>query len=116
MSVVRTSDMTVVSQINSGPVYIGLQVKSIVGGYTLYASGGPSNSVKTFSITGGGTISAGPAIGVSPILPKNAGYVSNYASGATATFVNSAGTDVASITNPGFPASSAITFPRGFRA
>ena len=51
LSVVSTSDMTVVSQINSaGPLYIGLQVKGN-GPYTVYASAGASQSVKTFTIT-----------------------------------------------------------------
>jgi YVTN family beta-propeller protein len=113
LSVVRTSDMTVVSQINSaGPLYIGLQVKGS-GPYTAYASGGPSQSVKTFAITGAGVISAGTAITISPILPKNQGYVSNYtvAAGSQASVPGPAGT----VYRPaGYSTGGAkITFPAG---
>ncbi len=88
LSVLRTSDMTVVSQIaTAGPVYIGLQVKGN-GPYALYASAGPSQSVKTFSISPAGIISGGAAITILPILPKNQNYVSNYtvAPGSQASF------------------------------
>ena len=94
LSVLRVSDMAVVSQIaTAGPVYIGLQAKGN-GPYTLYASAGPSNSVKTFSITAAGIISAGASITIAPILPKNQGYVSNYtvAPGSQASIPGGSGT------------------------
>ena len=113
LSVIRTSDMTVVSQISSaGPLYIGLQVKGS-GPYTVYASGGPSQSVKTFSITSAGIVSAGPAITVAPILPKNQGYVSNYtvAPGSQASVPGPAGT---TYRPSGYSTGGAkITFPAG---
>ena len=113
LSVLRVSDMTVVSQIaTAGPVYIGLQVKGN-GPYTLYASAGPSNSVKTFSIASTGVISAGAAITIAPILPKNQNYVSNYtvAAGSQASIPGGSGT----VYRPsGYSAGGAkITFPAG---
>ena len=113
LSVLRTSDMSVVSQIaTAGPVYIGLQVKGS-GPYTLYASAGPSQSVKTFSITDAGAISTGPAITILPILPKNQNYVSNYtvAPGSQASIPGGNGT----VYRPsGYSTGGAkITFPAG---
>ncbi len=113
LSVLRTSDMTVVSQVaTAGPVYIGLQVKGN-SPYTLYASAGPSNSVKTFSIAPTGIISAGASITIAPILPKNQGYVSNYtvAPGSQASIPGENGT----VYRPsGYSAGGAkITFPAG---
>lgn len=80
LSVIRTSDMTQVSQITTtNKLFVGLQVKG-TGPYTVYASGGGDNSIKLFSVSAVGTITAGtPAsIAISPILPNNQGYVSNY--------------------------------------
>jgi YVTN family beta-propeller protein len=80
LSVIDTNSMTVVSQINSGSFYIGLQATG-TGPYTLWASGGPDNDVKIFSISATGAITADPQtphIVIKPILPVNAGYVSNY--------------------------------------
>lgn len=80
ISVVNTATMTIVSQVNAGAYFIGLQVTGS-GPYTLFASGGPENDVKVFSITASGLVSADPVtpkIPVRPILPANQGYVSNY--------------------------------------
>lgn len=80
LSVIDTSNMTVVSQINTaGTFFIGLVVTG-KGPYTVWASGGPSNDVKLFNISTLGTVSvATPAhITIAPILPSNKGYVSNY--------------------------------------
>jgi YVTN family beta-propeller protein len=80
LSVIDTTAMTVVSQINSGSFFIGLQATG-TGPFTLWASGGPDNDVKIFSISATGIITADPQtprIVIKPILPANAGYVSNY--------------------------------------
>ncbi|MDQ2733150.1 MAG: beta-propeller fold lactonase family protein, partial [Armatimonadota bacterium] len=79
LTVIDTASMSVVSQINSGPVYIGLQVTGS-GPYTVWASGGPSNSVKVFSISTTGAITTGAtaSIPITPITPPNLGFVSNY--------------------------------------
>jgi YVTN family beta-propeller protein len=78
LSVIDTAIMQVVSQVNSDKVFVGLQATG-TGPYTVWASGGPSNSVKIFSVSTAGFIS-GPTgnIVIPPILPKNAGFVSNY--------------------------------------
>jgi YVTN family beta-propeller protein len=82
LSVVDTASMTVVSQINSGNVFVGL-VATGAGPYKLYASGGGASQVKLFSISAAGAISAGsPAsIAIAPIHPNNAGYVNTYVPG-----------------------------------
>ena len=80
MSVVDTKSMMVVSQINTaGTFYIGLAATG-TGPYTLWASGGPENNVKLFSISAAGAITPGtPAkIAIPPTLPATSGYVTNY--------------------------------------
>lgn len=109
LSVVRTSDMTVVSQTaTAGRLFVGLQVTGS-GPYTVYASGGGDNSIKLFSVSTTGAISAGAggvsSIPIAPILPSDQGYVSNY--------TPAAGFSTASVPT-GFSASGAkITFPAG---
>jgi YVTN family beta-propeller protein len=115
VSVVDTVSMTVVSQINSGKVFIGLAATG-AGPYTLYASGGGDNAVKLFSISAAGVISAGtPAsIAIAPIHPNNAGYVNNYVPGPTMNTPDVNGN------KPPIPsqfgsrtAATSITFPAG---
>ncbi len=78
LSVIDTTTMTVVSQITTAVSYfIGLQVTGS-GPYTLWAAGGASHSVKLFAITPAGVITSTGNIPIAPILPQNAGYVSNY--------------------------------------
>src|SRR5205085_231872 len=81
LSVIDTSTMQVVSAIRSEQVFVGLQVTG-EGPYTVWASGGPSNSVKLFPVSVSGVIS-GPTVNlvIRPILPGSAGYVSNYTPG-----------------------------------
>ena len=81
VSVLRTSDMKVVSQLNfsnaAGGLFIGLQVTGN-GPYTAWASGGTSQSIHVFNVAVDGTLSAGGDIPIAPITPANQGYVSNY--------------------------------------
>jgi YVTN family beta-propeller protein len=82
LTVVRTWDMQVVSQFSCGPVFIGLQVSG-AGPYTVYASGGPANCVKVYSLSTQGILTDnGTRIAIPPILPASAGYVSHYTPGA----------------------------------
>jgi YVTN family beta-propeller protein len=81
LSVIDTTTMTVVSQINTaGKFFVGLVVTGS-GPYTVWASGGPDNNIKLFNVSPTGAITVGtPAsVLVAPILPNNKGYVSNYA-------------------------------------
>jgi YVTN family beta-propeller protein len=81
LSVVDARTMKVVSQIASGPVYVGLQVTGR-GPYTVWASGGPSNSIKLFDLSTAGSISSkDQEIVIPPTLPANRGYVSHYVPG-----------------------------------
>ncbi|HEY3414011.1 MAG TPA: bifunctional YncE family protein/alkaline phosphatase family protein [Armatimonadota bacterium] len=90
VSVVDAKTMSVVSQIGAGPVFAGLQITG-KGPYTVWASGGPSNSIKVFTISPAGVIaSGGPDILIAPILPSDKGYVSNY---TPAPAFNTANTD-----------------------
>jgi len=108
LTVVDTSTMTVASQITTaGKLFIGLQAVG-AGPYTLYASGGGDNQIKLFSIDAAGliSVSATPAITISPILPSTDGNVSNYTPGAPLTS--------STATPTGFSKSGAkITFPAG---
>ena len=118
LSVVDTTQNPprVVSQI-AAQVYIGLQVKTNpAGGYTLYASGGPSPAngqpgvVRVFSIAANGTIAAAatPTIAITPILPKDQGYVTNYTV-APGTNAASGASKPSGYSTSG----AAITFPAG---
>jgi YVTN family beta-propeller protein len=78
-----TTPMTVVSQINSAKkLFMGLAATMNPDGtYMVYASGGGDNSIKLFSISSKGQISPAddPAsIPISPLLPADQGWVSNY--------------------------------------
>ncbi len=86
LSVVDTSSMAVVSSIATGAYFIGLQATG-AGPYTVWASGGPDNDVKIYTISSTGTISAAtPAhVVITPITPNNAGFVSNHAPSAAFT-------------------------------
>src|SRR5271166_3315901 len=78
LSVVDTSSLTVVSQINSvGKFFVGMQTTG-TGPYTVWVSGGADQDVKLFAVSAGGVISANGHIVVSPITPSTSGYVSNY--------------------------------------
>jgi YVTN family beta-propeller protein len=80
LSVIDTGTMKVVSQYNvAGKFFIGLQVTGS-GPYTVWASGGPDNDVKLFTVSSAGEISpaGSPAVAIRPFLPSNKGYVSIY--------------------------------------
>src|SRR5262249_25969936 len=78
LSVVDTATMKLVSQINTaGTSFIGLVVTGN-GPYTLWASGGADQKLKSFAISTAGQISAGLTITIPPITPLNQGFVSNY--------------------------------------
>jgi len=108
-----TTPPTVVSQYQTTvKFFVGLQISGPNGGpYTVWAAGGPDNDVKLFSLSPTGTLTPGsPAsIPISPTLPQNAGYVSNYIPGGAIK----TSTEVPS----GFSKSSGakITFPAGMQ-
>jgi len=78
LSVVDTSSLTVVSQINSvGKFFVGMQTTG-TGPYTVWVSGGADQDVKLFNVSAAGVISANGHIVVAPITPSTSGYVSNY--------------------------------------
>ena len=77
LNVIDASSMSVVSQITTGSFFVGVQVTG-TGPYTVWASGGPSNSILLFTVQTNGTITASGSIPVLPILPSTAGYVSDY--------------------------------------
>ncbi|HEY3616638.1 MAG TPA: bifunctional YncE family protein/alkaline phosphatase family protein [Candidatus Sulfotelmatobacter sp.] len=84
LSVIDTTAMSVVSQINiSGKFFVGLQATG-TGPYTVWASGGGDNSVKLFSVSASGVISVGnPAsITIPPTQSSQTGFVSNYVPGS----------------------------------
>ncbi len=115
VSVVNTATMTVVSQINTGAYFIGLQVSG-TGPYTLWASGGPDNDVKVFSITASGVISADPTtpkVRIAPILPANAGYVSNYTPDPAMNTADASGNKPPIPTNFSRTTGAQTTFPAG---
>lgn len=78
LTVIDSVTMRVVSQIQSGPVFVGLRATGR-GPYTLWASGGPSNRIKVYQISAAGEItSGGPDIPIAPITPGDVGFASNY--------------------------------------
>ena len=117
LTILDTSTMSVVSQVaNTARFFIGLQVTSnLDGSYTIWASGGPDNNIKLFSLSSSGIVSSAPAqtIPILPILPDNAGYVSNYT--PASNFNNPAGTTQNLTSTPsGFSGAGAkTTFPAG---
>ncbi|MBZ5657923.1 MAG: hypothetical protein LAO56_21895 [Acidobacteriia bacterium] len=89
LTVVNTSNFSLVSQLHTSQrFFVGLQISGPTGGpYTVWAAGGPDNDVKLFSLSSTGVLTPGtPAnIIISPTLPQNAGYVSNYIPGVPLT-------------------------------
>ena len=81
LSVIDTGTTTVVSQFHTSTnrFFVGL-VATGSGPYTVWVSGGPNNDVRLFNVSNTGVISVGtPAsILISPVLPANQGFVSNY--------------------------------------
>jgi YVTN family beta-propeller protein len=113
LSVVDTGSMTVVSQISTaGTFFIGLQATG-TGPYTLWASGGPENNVKLFSISASGTIAAGSKIAIPPTLPATAGYVTNYNPDAALNTIDANGNKPALPSGMSATANPQITFPAG---
>jgi YVTN family beta-propeller protein len=122
LSVIDTRAMKLVSQISTGGrFFVGLQVTG-GGPYTAWASGGGDNSVKRFTISIDGSISAAGSVAVSPITPATGGAVTNYRPAKTFSTADAAGnrppvptgfnrTDGAAIT---FPAGSALSPDRRF--
>lgn len=125
LSVIRTSDMHVISQINTdGRYFIGLEITGD-GPYTIWASGGGDNDVKLYDLsTTGEIVKLHSAIPIKPILPANKGYVSHYTPAATfgekgsngypppvpSGFSRPSVNGDGSIRNPG---GASITFPAG---
>jgi YVTN family beta-propeller protein len=79
ISVIDTATMKMVATTATGPLFGGLEVTG-AGPYTIWASGGGANVVRCFELSTSGQLvpAALPTIPISPILPKNQGYVSNY--------------------------------------
>ena len=110
LSVIDTSTMKVVAQINTaGKFFIGLQVTGS-GPYTVYASGGADQDIKVFTISASGTsISLNTKIVITPITPTTQGFVSHYVPGITDTSKVPSGYGTPNIS---FPAGSALS-PNG---
>ena len=78
LTVISTSNMAVVSQINEvGKFFVGMQATGS-GPYTVWVSGGGDNDVKLFSLSSSGALTANGHIVITPITPSTSGYVSNY--------------------------------------
>ena len=110
LSVINTSSMDVVSQIDTaGRYFVGLAITGS-GPYTVWAAGGADHDVKLFTISSQGAISRGSPsrIAIPPITPATAGYVSSY---SPATAFSSS--QVAVPTGFGRTSATRITFPAG---
>ena len=78
LTVIDTTSMNVVSQINEvGKFFVGMEATG-TGPYTVWVSGGGDNDVKLFALSPAGVLSANGHIVIAPILPSTNGYVSNY--------------------------------------
>ena len=115
LSVISSVNMQVVSQYNvSGKFFIGLQVSG-TGPYTVWASGGPDNDVKIFSLSTTGTLTPGnPShIVIPPVTPNNRGYVSNYTPGPQWNTKDGSGNLPPAPTNFSRTSPVQTTFPAG---
>src|SRR5215510_979947 len=115
LSVVDSSTMKVVSKLSSSArFFIGLQVTGN-GPYTVWASGGPDNDVKLFSVSAIGIIIAGtPAsIPIAPVLPANQGFVSNYTPDAAFNTADASGNKPPVPSQFNRTAGAHITYPAG---
>ncbi len=114
LSVIDTSSLAVVSKITTGSFYIGLQVSG-TGPYKVWASGGPSNDIKLYDLSTAGAITAStPArILIKPILPSNAGYVSNYTPDAALNAADANGNKPPVPSAFSRTSGAQITFPAG---
>ena len=110
LSVIDTSTMKVVSQINAvGSFFIGLQATGS-GPYTVYASGGADQTVKAFTVSAAGIIAGSPVkIVIAPITSATNGNVSHYTAALTDSSKKPSAFGTAAIT---FPAGSAVS-PNG---
>lgn len=113
ISVIDAATMKVLTTFQSSATfYIGLQIAG-TGPYTVFASGGPNNTVMTFSVSADGTsITQGPGIVIPPTLPVNGGYVSNYRADAGFQYKDPNGNG-ASVPSQFSNAGAAISYPAG---
>src|SRR6266545_3300964 len=114
LTVLDAATLRLVSRTATGRYFIGLQITG-TGPYTLWASAGPENLMRLFTISTEGAIAAAsPAsIAIAPILPPDAGYVSNYVPGTVMNATDSAGNRVPVPTSFNRTAGFAITYPAG---
>ncbi len=114
LTVLNTDTMSPVSQINTaGSFFIGLQVTR-TGPYAVWASGGPDNNVKLFTVSSAGAISGPTAtIPILPITPANKGFVSNYTPDAAFNTADASGNKPPVPTNFSRTGTTQITFPAG---
>ncbi len=85
LTVVDNTTLSVVSELSiPGGLYTGL-IATGFGPYTIYASGGPGNDVKIFTLSNTGTLTAAvPAsIPIPPLIPVDTGSASSYSPAAS---------------------------------
>ena len=113
LSVIDTATMKVVSRINAaGRFFIGLQITGS-GPYTVWASGGGDNDVKRFALSPDGAITAAGRVGIAPITPAAAGFVSHYKPGAALNTADAEGNRPPAPTGFNRTAGAGTTFPAG---
>jgi YVTN family beta-propeller protein len=113
LSVVDTSTLSVVSQINSvGKFFVGMQATG-AGPYTVWVSGGADQDVKLFTVAANGVISANGHIVIAPITPPTDGYVSSYVPDPYFNTVQGNGFKPSVPTNFDRVNGAQITFPAG---
>ena len=115
LTVIDATTFSVVSEFKSTTRYfIGLQATG-TGPYTIWASGGPDNDVKLYSLSTAGVLTAGtPAsIPIFPITPISQGFVSSYTPGAALNTPDSLGNLPAAPSQINRTAGAHISFPAG---
>ena len=114
LTVVNTSTMTVVSQIATSGGFVGIQITGS-GPYTVWASGGVTNSVNlyTLSTTGILTAASPASIAISPILPMDQGYVTNFVPDQSFNLADASGNKPPIPSGMARTGNPAITFPAG---
>jgi YVTN family beta-propeller protein len=114
LTVVDTETMKVVSRTATGRYFIGLQVTG-TGPYTIWASAGPDQQIRMFTLSTVGAIAnASPAtLTIAPIQSRTEGYVNAYTPAPSMNATNAAGDRVPVPTSFARTGTTSITFPAG---
>lgn len=106
LSVIYTGSFSVISELKTaGTLYNSLIITGF-GPYTVYASGGGDNTVKTFTLSQNGILTPAAQIPILPMLPVSPGSAANYSPALSSALFAAHGY---------LPSGAAMTFPAGMQ-